>query len=466
MSDTLKEIARAESLAAAGDLDNAHIVADAILESDPDQPLARNVLGFVAHSEGRLHDAEREFALACALPGADDDMRANLESVRCELDDVFDELTAGIAPAAPLPAPSETDFSGTLDDLHASQFGGVVSPRLLGGLLGTDLDPRVMSRLQQLQSATSVRERAFLARFTAKFWDGTSDVFENGPLLGGSTRALAIGMLANPARKPAARLHTHDWFSSRVKLDLHPVTFPNMIRGGLITQAQYDEMMASGSFQALFDSVHAGHDYSELIVSHEAYLPGRRGDVPAHGEAVYAAPDGCSFNVVFVDGCKSWYGTKHFIRETCEQIPAGAHFIFQDYGWYTCFWLPALVGRLSDHFRLVAYVDDTYAFELVRPITRELIDERFPDTPAELGAEAFGELFTRLLHDAGARCDVHAIFALHVQHAGALASIGMTDAAKARIAPLLDRPELVRYHGLAKQALISPTYTPDGPINL
>jgi hypothetical protein len=311
-----------------------------------------------------------------------------------------------------------------------------------------------------------VRERAFLVRFAAHFWDGVGDVFENGPLLGGSTRALAIGMLANPGRTPGARLHTHDWFSSRVKLDLHPHAFQNMILAGLITQAQHDEMMASGSFQALYDALHAGHDYSGLIVSHEAYLPGRRGDAPAHGEAIYAPPADRSFNLVFVDGCKSWYGTKHFIRETCEQISVGAHFIFQDYGWYTCFWLSTLIGRLGEHFRLVAHVDDTYAFELTRAITPELIDERFPDTPDELGPEAFADLYRGLLHNAGDRNDVHSIVALHIQHAGALAHMGLLAEAKAQIEPLLDRPELFRFDWLIREALGSPTYTPDGPIEL
>jgi hypothetical protein len=169
---------------------------------------------------------------------------------------------------------------------------------------------------------------------------------------------------------------------------------------------------------------------------------------------------------VFVDGCKSWYGTKHWIEHTCAQIPVGSHFIFQDYGWYTCFWLPALIGVLPEHFRLVAHVDDTYAFELLQPITAADVDARFPDTPAEFGRDAFAELFGRLLADAGWRGDPHGTIALSIQHAGALATMGYKDEARARIAALLDRPEHSWYAGYIRRALASPTYTPEGPITL
>jgi hypothetical protein len=47
--------------------------------------------------------------------------------------------------------------------------------------------------------------------------------------------------------------------------------------------------------------------------------------------------------VFFIDGCKGWYGTKHFAREATTATTAKSWLIFQGYGWYTCFWLPSLV---------------------------------------------------------------------------------------------------------------------------
>jgi hypothetical protein len=491
----ITELTRAEDLAAAGDLAEGRAIADAVIARDPEQPRAHNILGFIAHAEGRLDVAERELSLACSMAGADEDMRENLEAVRRDADDAAQAHDASAAlvnralaeldaereggaatssieldfeadVARDLTPPPAPDFTGTLGELHAGAFGPGLSARLLGALLGSALEPRVLARLSELPSATSVRERGFLVRFTARFWDGEQDVFENGPLLGGTTRALALGMLANPKRTPGALLHTHDWFSSRVKLDVHPQAFQHMIARGQISQGQHDDMIASGSFQRVFEHLHTGQDYSQLVRTHEAYLPGRRGDVPAHGEAIFAPPPDGTFGLVFIDGCKSWYGTKHWIGRMCEQIPSGSRFVFQDYGWYTCFWLPTLIGVLPEHFRLVAHVDDTYAFELLKPITPADIDARFPDTPAELGREAFAALFARLLGDAGRRSDAHSTIALTIQHAGALATIGFKDEARSRIAALLERPENHWYSGIIQEALASPTYTPEGEVTL
>jgi hypothetical protein len=141
--------------------------------------------------------------------------------------------------------------------------------------------------------------------------------------------------------------------------------------------------------------------------------------------------------------------------------------VFQDYGWFSCFWLPAFVGALADHFRLVANVDDTYAFELVRPLDAETVRARFPRHPRDFGREIFDDLFTMARADAGARSDVHGIVALTIQHAGALAYLGLLDEARTRIAAMLDQPEFALYRRrFIENALESPTYTPEGPIFL
>ncbi len=463
------ETARAETLIEAGDLAGARAVADAIVAAHPGQPSAHNLLGFVAYREGRLIEAQREFEHACSLPGADDDMRANLEAVRHDLATVYSGGEGGAPPPDPAaPGPDVThDFAGTLHDLRASLYGTDISPRLLGKLLARPVAPELDARLDGIPTATTVLERRFLLRYVAYFWDGQGDVFENGPLLGGTTRALAFGMLAHADRDKDTLLHTHDWFSSRVELDLPPGTFEQMAARGTISGQIKREMEASGSFQALYDSLHAGQDYSPLVRSYEAYLPGHRGDVPAHGETVFEPPPGRAFSIVFVDGCKSWYGTRHWIERMCDRIPAGSHVIMQDYGWYSCFWLPALIGSLPEHFRLVAHIDDTYAFELTRELRLETVVARFPDEPEDFGREAFDELFVRLIVDAGERNDIHSIVALTIQHAAALATLGLKDEARGRIEAMRGRPEFAAYRGrFIEAALRSPTYTPEGPVML
>ncbi len=458
------ELARAEALVEAGDLDGARELAEAMLAADPRRPGPYNVLGFIAYQQGRLIDAQRAFEHACSLPDHGEDAASNLAAVRAELASVYG-LAAGAAPAA-APEP-EHDFAASLEQLHAGLFGRDLDPPLLGKLLGNGMDASLEARLDELPTATSMNERRFLLRFAARFWDGRGDVFENGPLLGGTSRALALGMLANPRRDRGAELHTHDWFTTRVPLDLPPDVWDRMIARGLMTREQKEELTTSGTFKPLYDALHAGHDYSPLLHSHVAYLPGHPGDDPGHGDALFAPPPDRTFSLVFVDGCKSWHGTRYWIERMADRMPAGSHVIFQDYGWYTCFWLPVLIGRLPDHFRLVAHVDDTYAFELVRALPVDLVRSRFPEHPAELGRDAFDDVFARLGIDAGQRSDVRSMVALTIQHAGALAYLGLKDEARAHIAGMRTRPEFAPFRQrFIDPALRSPTYTPEGPVLL
>jgi hypothetical protein len=466
-SDVAAQIARAEALVEAGDLDAARAAVDAVLADDPRQPGAHNVLGFLAFREGRLIDAQREFELACSLPGSDADARANLELVRRELASVYAAHGGAAEAPAAAPAPSpDLDFGGTYEELRRGAWGADVSSLLLGRLLAAPVDPELETRLDQLVTATTMNERRFLLRFAAHFWDGRGDVFENGPLLGGTTRALALGMLANGRREPGALLHTHDWFTTTVPLDLPQGTWEKMVSEGQITRAEFEAMGESGTFKPVFDSLHSGWDYSPLLRSHVAYLPDFPGDAPVHGEAIFEAPERV-FSLVFVDGCKSWYGTKHWIVRMCDRVPRGSHFVFQDYGWYTCFWLPTLVGVLPDHFRLLAHVDDTYGFELLRELDPALVESRFPDDPPDLGRDGFDDIFLRLGVDAGVRSDVRSMVALTIQHAGALAYIGHKDEAREHIAQMRSRPEFAQFRArFIDPALRSPTYGPDGPIRL
>jgi hypothetical protein len=464
--DVEAQIARAEASIEAGDLDAARATAEEILSVDPRQPGAHNVLGFLAYREGRLIDAQREFELACSLPGADDDASANLALVRRELAAVYAESGAA-APASPEPAvPAGIEFGGSYEDLRRGGYGADISAALLGRLFGVSVEPELEGRLDQIVTATTMNERRFLLRFAAHFWDGRGDVFENGPLLGGTTRALALGMLANGSRDPGALLHTHDWFTTTVPLDLPQGTWEQMVSKGQMTRAQAEEMQQSGTFKPVYDSLHSGWDYSPLLRSHVAYLPNFPGDLPGDGATLFEAPDRV-FSLVFVDGCKSWYGTKYWIERICDRVPRGSHFVFQDYGWYTCFWLPALVGSLPEHFRLVAHVDDTYAFELLREIDTATVDAHFPDDPSDVGIDGFDDIFMRLGIDAGDRSDVRSMVSLAIQHAGALATLGHKEEARQHIAQLRSRPEFLRFRPrFIDPALRAPTYDHNGPVEL
>lgn len=441
-------VAEIEALVESGDLKTASRRAQALMAADPGSHEVHNLLGFIAYSEERLEDAERSFELAVALSGgADQDAAANLKAVR-----------------AALAARPGNDFVGTVHDLARGHFGLQVDPLLLGGLLGAAVSQDLDDRLTELPTAASTAEKRFLLRYASRLWDGTGDVFENGPLLGSTTRALAIGMLLNPRRSPSAKLYTYDWFSSRVPLDVRPDAWDRLVAKGVLTPEQAGTV-ASGSFLEAFRAIHAGHDYSPLVRPAVGYLPGAPGDNP-FGDQLFEPADR-TFSVVFVDGCKSWYGTRYFLERIADRFPVGGHLVMQDYGWFTCFWLPAIIGLLPDHFRLVAHTDDTYGFELLQPLTPELVRERYPEHPADLGRAGIDALFEALLEEAGLRGDLRGAMVLGIQHAAAIAYIGDTEEAKHRLQALHDRPEyaVFRERFLAR-ALASPTYTPEGPLVL
>ena len=458
-------VERAEALVAVDELGQARRLMLSLAGNDAPAAV-HNVLGVIAYREGRLLEAQRELELACGRPDAGEDAAANLEHVRAALSASSSDVGGPDRTPEIKPAFSVEKVNASWADLQDHCFGEGLSTQLLSRFLSTELDPDLERFLTELPSATTVNERRLLMRYAATLWDGSGDVFENGPLLGGSTRALAVGMLHNPRRSTDVLLQTYDWFSNRVPLDLAPGTFEQLVARGRLTAGEYAQAQAQGSFKPVFDALHSGHQYSPLVRSHVGYLPGHRGDVPEHGEAVFGAPRARNFSLVFVDGCKSWYGTKHWLTELCTQIPVGSHFLFQDYGQYTCFWLPMLVGLLPAHFRLVAHVDHTYGFRLLEPITPELVGARFPDEPDDLDRATFDAVFNGLLAGAGARGDTLGMAALTTQRAAAYAYIGLADEARWLIDSLLLRPEFISMRDYLQRARRSPAYTPEGPIML
>jgi len=82
-------------------------------------------------------------------------------------------------------------------------------PRLLGRVLGMLRAPgETENKLHEIPSQTSPEERRFLFNYFARFWSGEHDVLEIGPFMGGTTRAIALGMLMNPRNSKAGCILT------------------------------------------------------------------------------------------------------------------------------------------------------------------------------------------------------------------------------------------------------------------
>jgi hypothetical protein len=290
-------------------------------------------------------------------------------------------------------------------------------PQMMCALLGDDVFPKSFGRvlshcedelilspsLDSIPSETTPSERRFLYNFIKYFWEGNNDILEIGPFLGGTTRAIALGMLHNSKRHPASLLYTFDKFDEYYSPDsLLKFTDP-LFQKGEIPPELRTKISSSQKFKDLFQMIHKKHKYSTIINAQVGILRDTSGENKYPIESYFSAPLNTKIGIIFVDGCKSWYGTKHFMIEMCTATTAGSYYIFQDYCWYTCFWISAFVELFADYFGFVGSVDNTYTYFLKKPLKDEVIHTRFPDSPEEFSINEICKLFDRIIVKHAAR---------------------------------------------------------------
>jgi len=180
---------------------------------------------------------------------------------------------------------------------------------------------------------------------------------------------------------------------------------------------------ASAGFREAFGAIHSEKPYSALLHVEEAWLPMEPADEATLQHPLQLGGEKM-FDLVFVDGCKSWFATKRFMEAIAHVVEPGAHLIFKDYGWFTCFWIPAFVHGLRDHLSLVAHVDATYEFELTRSFTARDVRASFPDRADELGIAALSTAFAEVVDLATERGDLEAHVFHTLQQIAALRACG------------------------------------------
>ena len=333
------------------------------------------------------------------------------------------------------------------------------------------VDARVAARLDEIPSQTSQAERRYLYKFFRDRWTGQGDVVEIGPYLGGTTRAIAMGMMANARRCESSRLRTFDRFDLYV--DPKPLLAslaPHFDSGALDPRVRA-EVARTGAFRGVFEAFHDPEPYASLIVAEARSLPELASEV-ANTLAPFELGDCQPVDAAFVDGCKSWFSTKFFMTEALAKSRPGAEFIFQDYGWLTCFWIPVFIEVMSEHFDLTTYVDGTYAFRYSGGLDASEIARKFPDTPEAFGRARFDETFGRLADRAHAINDADGALCYRLQHAGAVAYLGELDEARSMIdkVALESRNVPRRQMRMIEISRKTPTYRPNGkagePIHL
>jgi hypothetical protein len=153
-------------------------------------------------------------------------------------------------------------------------LGALVSE---GGALGASL---ALATESSLPSETPQAERRFLYRFFATLWEGRGSVLEVGPFLGGTTRAIALGMMDNPRRPSGARLYTHDRFGEYYDSDSLTRLLEPLFARGLLDESLRGAL-ARRSFKDVFDALHRRQRCSDLIVAGDQVVPDTPGGARA-----------------------------------------------------------------------------------------------------------------------------------------------------------------------------------------
>ncbi len=314
--------------------------------------------------------------------------------------------------------------------------------------------------LSQIPSETTAAERALLFDYFQREWDGTGTVVEIGPFLGGTTRAIAWGMACNPRLAAGAALHTFDRFDDYHSAEDMRKMIEPMVRGGVIASAQADTLCRDANFERLFSAIHSAQDYGRLVHLHNSPLPDQPEEIEA-ASSLDCLQDVGEISALFIDGCKSWASTHYAMKFLLPRLRVGAPVIFQDFGWYTCFWISSAVHALREFLAPVAHVDSTYTFRLTRPITANDVAKCFARTPQEMSETFYRKAAAALLERSRTAGDIRGELIAQLHHVAALMTTGHRSAA----ADILKGLEVRRYAafaGMIRGCLKSPTYLPGG----
>jgi hypothetical protein len=366
-------------------------------------------------------------------------------------------------------------FRKQINELQKSElsnvYGNDIFPAVLGrvySLMAGDTiaeDENISARLNNIHTETTQGERKFLFNFFKYLWKGDEHVLEIGPFLGGTTRAIAMGMMQNIQRREHTKIFTYDKFKDYYESNQLINALKPAFDSGLFSQEIKVKMQKSTNFLEIFRLFHQSQDYYKIINESEGFLPYEREDIKEINN-IFTLEKNHSFSAVFVDGAKSWFGLKYFMETVLPHTMPGSYYIFQDYGARTCFWIPVFIERFKDAFKLISYVDDTYTFRLSRNILPAEIEEKYPDKAEHFSSAEYERIFRNLTAEAVNVKDIHSYLILHLQLGAAYAYIGEHEKSRNLLIDLLKTPFERKYRNLILTAMEIPTYNKSGNISI
>jgi hypothetical protein len=225
-----------------------------------------------------------------------------------------------------------------------------------------------------------------------------------------------------------------------------------------------EQLNNNSDFELFFDELHNDYDYYYIVNKIKGGLP----NVPSEDNNIKLNEilQSIKLECVFVDGCKSWYSTKYLLKSISYNMIDNGYLIFQDYGWYTCFWIPLIVWHLRNKLTLIASVDTTYIFQVTESFKNEDF-EKIPSDPKELNKSVIESAFKNLLYISTKRSDYFYLVIGRIHLAAALAYCGFNYDAKILLQNLLSESFATDFKDIINNALVSPTYSPtEGKIML
>jgi hypothetical protein len=179
-------------------------------------------------------------------------------------------------------------------------------------------------------------------------YTGQGEIVDGGPLLGGSTIAMAEGLRLNAAvQDKARRIHSYDLF-------------------------QYSAPFMKRLFKR-----------GPVPIEGESLLPRFQANIKPWASSVCVYPgdilsyqwSGEPIEILFIDVAKTWDIQRHILREFFTHlIPGVSVVVQQDYFFVSCYWIHLIMESLSDYFR-PAHVTDgpTLGFEMIAPVPNDLL---------------------------------------------------------------------------------------------
>jgi len=204
------------------------------------------------------------------------------------------------------------------------------------------------SKVNPVKSMIGEDESLYLHWLAREYYRGDGEIVDAGCLLGGSTCALASGLLANPGvTNKAQRIHSYDLFR-----------FCDGFRGHVLPQdAPYQQ----------------GDDLLPLFrrntIQYEPMLKVEPGDICRKKWS------GQPIEIFFIDVAKSWGIHNHLMREFFPRlIPGRSIVVHQDYFHWGCWWIHLTMQYLSSYFEVVHNPwGSTLSFRLLRSIPEKIL---------------------------------------------------------------------------------------------